>query len=232
MFKFRYRLSLREIKELFCKVFKEDFSHVSPYNWSRKFGKYTTEQNKIKISYSNVWHVDEKYIKARNEKDRKGKTKWSYLWVVLDDKGNLITTHVSHKRNIKEAKSVLKKAKERAGFTPDILVSDGLQAYKRAKRILGRKCKHIIAHFESKPYMYEGNLYYLSNNIIERWNGTFDLWYHGIRGFKSLESANLWLEIFGFYYNFLRPHMRYEVAPALFFSDLKEISWNNLAVVA
>lgn len=72
-------------------------SHVSIFNWMYKFSSLISKYNRS-IDFSNIWHVDEKFIKVKdNVKDKKGKIKFSYLWVVIDDKNNIIAVYVSHK---------------------------------------------------------------------------------------------------------------------------------------
>lgn len=183
------------------------FSHQTAYNWSKKFANFISKLTG-EVNTSNIWHVDEKFVKCRNKKDKRGNVKFSYLWTVIDDLNNLIATYVSHYRNINGAKRVLRKAKGRSKKPPDIIVTDGLQAYLKAcKHVFGRKTKHVIRHFESKAVMLKGKIYYLSNNRIESLNSRINLWYKKFRGFKSLETANLWCEMFNFFYNYMIPRV-------------------------
>jgi len=178
-------------------------SHVTIYNWIIKFASHLISlANKKPIEFTKIFHVDEKFIHVKGSKDPH-----AYLWIVSDSHSNIIATHVSFARDEANAKIVLLKAKERAGFSPDILVSDGLQGYKRAcKKIFGRKCKHAEAHFEKKGFVYQGRIIYLSNNRAERVNEFPALWLHSVRGFKRLDRANLLMEFFTIYYNYLMPH--------------------------
>lgn len=200
-------VSARNVKFLAKETMGVIFSHQTAYNWSKKFAELISKLPKI-MNCSGIWHVDEKFIKCRNEKDKKENVKFSYLWVVIDDKNTLIATHVSHRRNIKNARIVLGKAKLKAMKPPDIVVTDGLQAYKQAcKKVFGRKAKHIVAHFETKKFMHKNKYYMLSNNRIESLNSKINLWYKKHRGFKSLETAQLWCESFAYFYNFMRPRV-------------------------
>jgi len=104
-----------------------------------------------------------------------------------------VAVHVSFSRDKNNAIIVLRKAKKRVKKPPDIIVSDGLQAYKKAcKKVFGKRTKHFIAHFETRCFMHKGMLCYLSNNRIESLNSKINLWYKKFRGFKSLYHANLW----------------------------------------
>jgi len=202
-----YPLSLRDVKRVMRRLKQTKVSHVSIYNWILKFAPKLIELAKrIPIQFTKIWHVDEKFIKVKKSKDD-----FAYLWAVIDSNNNLIAVHVSNKRDKVNAKIVFNKAKERAGFSPDILASDGLQGYKKAASfVFGRKTKHIIAHFKKKGLIYLGKRFFISNNRIERVNEFFALWLHVCRGLKSFETANLWLEFFAVHYNYLMPHGKEE----------------------
>lgn len=89
--------------------------------------------------FSNIWHIDEKLIKCRNEKDKNGNVKFSYLWIVIDDKNNMIVTHVSHEKDIKNAKFALEKARIKAAKPPDSLLQ---MAYKLTKKLVRKHLKN------------------------------------------------------------------------------------------
>ncbi|MBI2507819.1 IS1/IS6 family transposase [Candidatus Woesearchaeota archaeon] len=177
-------------------------SHVSIYRWTLKFANHLANLKRSR-SFSNIWHVDEKFIRVRGSKDD-----FAYLWVVIDDKNNMITAHVSLKRDINGAVAALTKANKIAEKPPDILISDGLQAYKKAcKKVFGRKTKHFQAHFKTVVKMIGNRLYFLSNNRIESLNSKINLWYKRFRGFKRLATANLWCEMWMHFYNLIRPRV-------------------------
>jgi len=197
-----YPLSLRNVKRILKKLKHVQVSHVSIFNWIIKFyPKLIAIEKRIPLAFTKIWHVDEKFIRVRKSKDD-----FAYLWVASDSRSNIIAVHVSNERDAKNAKIILRKARERAGFAPEVIVTDGLQGYKSACRIFGRKVKHCVAHFEAKLYFYDGKIIKLSNNRIERINGFFALWLHVCRGLKSFKTANLWLEFFAVHYNYLMPH--------------------------
>lgn len=214
-----YPLSLRDVKRVIKKLIKVKLSHVSIYNWILKFAPRLIKlAKKVPIQFTKVWHVDEKFIRVKKSKDD-----FAYLWAVIDSNNNLIAVHVSNERDGKNAKIVFNKAKERAGFSPDILASDGLQGYKKAVSfVFGRKTKHIIAHFKKKGLIYQGKRFFISNNRIERVNEFFALWLHVCRGLKSFETANLWLEFFAVHYNYFMPHGKEEKV---------KIEWEELPII-
>jgi len=194
-------------------------SHVSVYNWVVKFASHLIKLSLLKpINFSSIWHVDEKFIHVRKSKDD-----FAYLWIVSDTNANILATYVSFARSGKNARIVLEKAKHRAGFNPEILVSDGLQGYKKAvKKVFGRKTRHVTAHFKAEGIVHKKKLMKISNNRAERVNEFYALWLHSVRGFKRLDRANLLVEFFALYYNYLMPHgikekvkIRWEKVPVL-----------------
>ena len=195
------RQTSREVSDTMLAFFRVSVSHATVCSWFKKFvGMIKKFAKLISINFTKIWHVDEKYIKVRGSKD-----KFAYLWVVCDTESKILATHVSDKRDIVNAKIILRKARERTGFLPDIIITDGLQAYKRACRIFGRKTSHLEAHFEGKYAAYHGEILKLCNNRIERLNSDIDLFIHSMRGFKSFESAQVWIDGFVVYHNYLKP---------------------------
>lgn len=198
-------------------------SHQTIYNWAVEFAQLLSEKAlSLSQLLTNIWHVDEKFVKvADQEKDAKGRTKFSYLWIVSDSNSNIIAPFVSHKRDKKSAEKALILAKKNAGFCPELLVSDSYPAYvNTVKKVFGRKTKHVQAHFETKGVMHKGKLYYLSNNKAESLNSKVNLWYKKFRGFKTLKTANLWCASFANFYNHLRPSTRQRSSPQLEFQQL------------
>ncbi|GEM_PF-2452990 len=176
-------------------------SHVSVYDWMKKFA-FLLKGMQRSISFSNIWHVDEKFVKVKGCKD------FAYLWVVIDDKNSMIAVHVSQKRDITSAIVALQLAKQRAERPPDIIVTDGCPSYiKACKKVFGRATKHVVAHFAAAKFMHKGKYYLLSNNRIESLNSKINLWYKKFRGFKRLDTANLWCTMWMHFYNFMRPRV-------------------------
>lgn len=204
-----YPLSTRNVKRVLNKLNEIKVSHVSIYNWVIKFAPHLCKfANIFPLKFTNIWHVDEKFIKVKRI-NKKRKKEFAYLWVVSDNANNIIATHVSFSRDIFNAKIVLQKAKQRAGFTPEILISDGLQSYKEAvKKVLN--CRHVIAHFKSRNIIHNKKWHKLSNNRAESINRFYALWLHACKGFKRIDNANLWIEFFTINYNYLMPRGKKE----------------------
>lgn len=198
-----FPLSTRNVKRILKKLNFVIVSHKTIYNWLVKFAPYLIRIALSKpIIFTNIWHVDEKFIHVRKSKDPH-----AYLWIVSDSNSNIIATHVSFCRDETNAKIVLQKAKDRAGLNPELLISDGLQGYKRAcRKIFGRKTRHVRAHFKPVGIVHNRKLMQITNNRAERINEFPALWLHVCRGFKRLDRANLFCEFFAVNYNYFMEH--------------------------
>lgn len=198
-----FPLSTRNVKRILRKINFVKVSHKSIYNWLIKFAPYLIGIALSKsIAFTNIWHVDEKFIHVRKSKDPH-----AYLWIVSDSNSNIIATYVSFCRDETNAKIVLQKAKDRARLNPELLISDGLQGYRRAcKKIFGRKTRHVRAHFKPVGIVHNRKLMQITNNRAERINEFPALWLHVCRGFKRLDRANLFCEFFAVNYNYFMEH--------------------------
>lgn len=214
-----FTLSTRNVKRILKKVEFVKVSHVSIYNWVVKFAPYLIKLSSINpINFSSVWHVDEKFIHVRGSKDPH-----AYLWIVSDSKSNIIAIHISFERDCNNAKIVLQKAKEIAGFSPEIIVSDGLRGYEKAcKKVFGGNARHVTAHFEGIGIVHNKKLMKISNNRAERVNEFPALWLHVCRGFKRLDRAILFVEFFVINYNYLMEHPT---------KDKPKIEWEKVEAI-
>jgi len=200
---FNFFISIRNTKYLLSETIQFKPSHVSVFRWSKKFAQHLSKLPQSK-AFSNIWHVDEKFIKVKDSPDD-----FAYLWTVIDDKNSMIAVHVSPKRDIQGAKEALKKARNNAEKPPDILISDGLAAYPRAiSAIFGRKIRHCRRHFKAEAEVLDGNIMYLSNNRLESLNSKINLWYKKFRGFKGFATAQLWADAWMYFYNLMRPRVK------------------------
>lgn len=219
---YRYRLSTREVIELLADR-GVAVSHVAIFKWIQKYGKlFAGLSRRGKPRYTKIWHIDETFTRCAG---RRG-----YLFEVIDSKRNILALYLSERRDRRSAERAIKLAIVEAGFKPDIIVSDGYHAYDRAVRKCGRKAAHVRAHFEGKWIAHKGHgAVMLSNNLLERWNSTFKQKYHSMRGFKSFECANTFLQGYRFFYNCLRPHSGLGgLTPARASGNKLQISWSNL----
>jgi transposase-like protein/transcription elongation factor Elf1 len=168
-------------------------SESTVYRWLVRFTNQAIELTKqCKPSVGDVWIADETVLKIG------GKNIW--FWDIIDSKTRfLLASVVSANRGTKEAKELMEKAQARAGKTPKIVLTDKLASYVDGiEQAFGADARHI----QSKPFTCEN-----STNLIERFHGTLKDRTEVMRGLKSKDTANLILEGYLIYYNFMRPHI-------------------------
>lgn len=211
----RGAISFRSVEQFIELIFARKRAHTTYYY--RHLGIDTNFDSVLaqyKPDFGKIWHIDEVFNKVKGTP-----SKFGYLFVVTDEKSNLIALYQSDHRDTQSAKIALQMARQNAGFAPDIIVHDGCPIYDQAVCIFGRGTKHCQAHFQAEPFLLtkEGKqfLYYLSNNIVEHVNSFIRLWMHHMRGFKSLEKANRWCKMFLCCYNFLKSARLTSLAAAL-----------------
>jgi hypothetical protein len=91
------------------------------------------------------------------------------------------------------------------GNPTEIAVTDKCQIYVNTIKLLGRRVRHVRAHFKPVGIVHKRKLMRISNNRIERLNSDIDLFLHVFRGLKSFKTAELWLNGFVIYHNYLKP---------------------------
>lgn len=146
----------------------------------------------LKPKVSDTWVVDETVIKVE------GGNMW--FWDVIDENTRfLLASHLSRSRTINDVKTVMHRAQKRAGKSPRFIISDKLSAYiDGIEQIFGADAKHIQSWGMTEA---------INTNIIERFHGTIKERTKVLRGFKTLDTAELILDGFLLHYNFFRPHM-------------------------
>jgi putative transposase len=153
LWRLRYKLSLRDVAEMFLERGFE-FTHETVRDWETRFAPLITAQlrAKRKGNAGKSWRCDETYVKIAGT--------WHYLYRAIDSDGNLIDSMLRKTRDMDAAKRFFKSAKEVTGCKPDRVTTDGHNSYPRAiHSILGRK----VVHRTSK---------YLNNLIEQDHRGT------------------------------------------------------------
>ena len=193
-------LSLRDIKDMFKQFYSLDLHHETIRRWTNRFteimDRYT---EKFEPQLGNKWHIDEQMVKSGKE--------WRYCWDMIDSKTRfLIANNVTKGRSIKEAKEVLQKAKKTTHRKPRIIVTDGLQTYKKA---LVKEYGTTTGRHLSKPLHLHnvGVRDIVNNNILERYHNEFREFDKVRRGFKNDKTTQQWSENFRVYHNFIKPNV-------------------------
>jgi putative transposase len=195
-------VSLRKITDHIQQFHDRKVSQTTPMRWIKKYtqllGKYA---EKYEADVGKIWHSDETTVFIKKEGEKKY---YQWIWNVMDAKTRyLLACQITETRFVKDAQIPLRRAKEIANKRPDAIVTDGLQAYKRAIKAefydmaAPIRNPHIrLKDFETKP----------NNNILERLNGTFRERTKVIRSFESSIGAQEFVAGLQIYYNYIRPH--------------------------
>lgn len=185
-------MSLDGIQRHLKQEFGNDLSEMAIHNWILRFTKEAVlEAMKFKPKVGNIWIADETMV------DIGGKKQW--IWDIIDsDSRFLLASHISPERTTEDAQTLIRKAVQRAGKIPEVIITDKLRQYIDGIELaLGNKTKHI----RSKPFTDID-----STNLIERFQGTLKDRTKVLRGFKRIDNARLITEGFLVHYNFFKQH--------------------------
>lgn len=202
-------VSLRKVKDHIMTFHGISVSHVAILGWIRKFAEVVTPYvDQFIPQTSGVYHVDEMVVKVRREKIDKGNYQW--LWNVMDNTTRFwITSKVSQRREVADARSVFQDAKTKSP-RPRAVIHDGLQSYNEAfnREYYSKKDLHI-QNIRSVSVRKKG-----LNQMVERLNGTMRDREKVMRGMNHKESSQRLIEAFRVHYNFLREHSSLKQTPA------------------
>lgn len=202
-----YPLSSYQVEEILG-LFGIEASARQIERWPKRFGPSAKRiLGKYKVRFSKVWHVDEKFTphdRVPSEKYKRGQRKWAYQITVLDSRNNVVASYLAPERSTEAAREALRRAREAAGFSPDFVVSDDCPIYDRGVNVLGRRTRHVRAHFEGKLYPHGKGAVLLSNNRIERYHSKLAPKIRSMRGVKNLELGDQFFQVYNFMHNFFR----------------------------
>ncbi|MBA3946788.1 MAG: IS6 family transposase [Herpetosiphonaceae bacterium] len=188
IWRLRYKLSLRDLAEMFLERGFE-FTHEAVREWEARFASLLADhlRSKRKGRVGRSWHADETYIKVRGV--------WKYLYRAIDRDGNLVDSMLSEKRDMDAAKRFFRRALDVAEQTPERVTTNGHDSYPRAIReTLGGEVTH-----RCNKYL---------NNRIEQDHRGIKQRYYPTRGFESVESASRFCRAFDEQRHFFRVRRR------------------------
>lgn len=163
------------------------------YRWVIDYTvKATNALENVKAQASDTWVVDETVVRV-------GKRNMWFIDLIDEGTRFLLASYLSRLRTAEDIAFVMKLAWEKSGTIPRVVISDGWWGYLDGiERVFGADAKHI----RSKGFT-EG----INTNLIERFHGTLKDRTKVLRGFKTLDTAQLLLDGFLVHYNYFRPHM-------------------------
>ena len=201
----KYPLSTYQVADL-LELFGVKVSASSVGRWPQRFGTFAKKiAKRYTIKFSRIWHADEKFVphkRVPSEHRKRGKKKWLYQITVLDSESNVVASYMAPERSTAAVKKALRRAKGEAGFSPDIIITDDHPSYDRGVNVLGRRTKHVRAHFEGKLIPYGKGVVLLSNNRIERYHSEIAPKIRSMRGVKNPEKCDRFFQLYNFVHNF------------------------------
>lgn len=153
-------------------LFFRSVSRNTICEWSRKF------RDKLPVVYPLVFQTQEKGLTLfADEKFITINGKRAYWWTVRDQLGNFITCLISHSRDLPSAKELFRRARfvaDEYGKTVMEVVTDYLQAYCKAKNILGNNCGHIQTGIQGRLIQRGKEICLVTNNMAESGNAEIE----------------------------------------------------------
>lgn len=188
------RASLRGGSFLLKLIYGCRRSNVAVFHWEKLlepiFGKVHTSYRK---RHGKTWRIDEVFVKMKGAKSEYSQ---SYVYVVSDQKGNILGVHVSDSRDSEAVERVLSKIQDPEAGSPKFVITDEHKSYPEPIKFNLPGAKHVRTGFELKRVQRRGKKYRFSVNPHERLNGDIRALLYGRRGFKSFESANRTMDMY------------------------------------
>ena len=179
-------ISLRTIARKFKDWFGTKISHEGVRKWVHACANKLNYR--IQPEVSEIWHIDETYIKIR------GKGHW--LWIVQCAQTRAVLAwHISKAHLLKDAIAVLRKALKNAGMRPHKIITDKLWQYPAAiKRVMGwnwreQKNRHVQDSGIGK------------NALIERLNREVKRRVKWFSTFQDKKCCKRFFNLFFYHYN-------------------------------
>lgn len=183
-------MPLDAIQQQFKQDHNLDMSESNYWNWVKRFTKEAIKQAKdFKPTVGDQWVADETYMKL-------GKRN-VYFWDIMDaDTRYLLATHVSFTRSGRDAKRLMDLAQERAGKSPQVIVTDKLAAYIMAiEDTFGADSKHR----RGGPFDLVN-----STSLIERFHRTLKQRTEVFQKYDSIDDIRLLTDGWLINYNFFK----------------------------
>jgi putative transposase len=187
--------SINEIRDSLHTQYNNCPSSKTVYGW---ITKYTNEAvSQFKDYHPNVgskWVADETVLKLD------GKNYWC-IDIIDTETRFLLATKLSSNRDIKDIRTLMERARDKADKTPEKILTDGWKGYLDGiELVFGSDSKHIVTDPFDKDKIGE------NSELIERWHGTLKDRTKSLRGLKSVETATKFIDGFTVWYNYMRPH--------------------------
>lgn len=185
-------MSVNDIRDNLNEQFHNNPSSKTVYKW---IDKYTDEAVKQFKDYhpdvGNTWIADETVLKIG------GQNVWMYD--IIDEKTRFVlATRITYTRTTHDAEMLMERAEKRAGKKPKVVITDKQASYNDGIELAyGSDTEHL----QRSPFSPTDD-----TQKIERFHGTLKERTKCMRGLKTIDSANEFVDGYLVYYNFFRPH--------------------------
>lgn len=185
-------LSLNAIRRQMNQSYGIYPSDSTVYEWVVRFTKTAVRTaDGYTPRVGRVWTADETVLKVG------GSNTW--FWDIIgEDTRFLLASHLTPSRFTRDAETLMRRALDKAGRPPRVVVTDKLKSYLGGvEQVFGADARHV----QSGPFKLER-----STRAIERFHGTLKDRTKVMRGMANRETARLVMEGWLVHYNYLRPH--------------------------
>ncbi len=185
LWRFRYKLSLRDLVEMFLQR-GIIFTHEAVRDWESKLSPLLSEtlRKRRHSSVGTSWYVDETYVNVQG--------RWQYRYRAIDRDGHLVDVCPSDTRDLAAAEAFFRSAWTVIGVTIDCITTDGHDAYPRAIRhVFGERVTHQTNR-------------YLSNHLEQDHRGITQ-WYRPMYSLKTFDTAARFCRVVDAIHAFLKP---------------------------
>jgi transposase-like protein len=187
--------SFRGVRD-FLKLRGVKFSQQSVWKWVAKYSKLMEDYlEQIRPQLGDTWRTDEMYLKFKGHPE--------YLFGMMDDQTRFrIAEQVAEHKGSSDVRPMFRKAEQRAGKRPKVLISDGAHNFIEASRrewysVHPERCTTHV-----RDVRLSGQVH---NNKMERQNGEWRDREKVMRSLKREDSPVLTgMQVF---HNFIRPNM-------------------------
>ena len=185
-------LSYRKSGEILADHFERPTSEASIYRWVGQLTDKAKRELSEPVNVGNEWVADELQVNLG------GKKYW--IFNVMDSGTRyVLAAYLTPHRTTRSAATVMAMARERAQAPPKVIKTDGLKSYQQGVRTAFPV--HDVRHAVSKGIRAE-----INNNLSERLQGTFRDRDKTLRGLKTKDSGQRYLDGLVLDYNYFRPH--------------------------
>jgi putative transposase len=215
-------LSLRKVSDHLRQVHGVRVAPGTLYGWIRRCAPQAARwMDSLGARTGERWHMDETVVKVD------GDPRW--VWNVVDAETRfLLATHVSRLRRVRDARVLIRHAKAATEDRPLTVLTDGLPAYRRAvgRELAFRSGAEVVNPHKRVPSVRAK----LSNNLVERLNGTEKDRLKVMRGLHGRAGPKVLMEGLRVHYNLVQSSASSSGPPgvAAGLPDLGQFRWKEI----